>query len=185
MNCLNCGKVNPQSSRFCVSCGTPIMSASASSTSNSTNQRMKPPENGKATLKKRWIDSLMIVVAVILIIMGIGYMGITWIGITVKAQVMDIEQVLFVNNDSASRNPSRYKLEYQFMVKGQSYHGSVTRVFRNGSHMKSTISVRYLPFWPHVNTEDGTEMVLVGPVMLGLGIFIFCMSVKGKKLREP
>jgi hypothetical protein len=113
--------------------------------------------------------------------MGAGYMGLTLAGTTVTAQVMDYEQVLFLNNDSSTRNPSRYKLEYQFSANGKQYDGAVTRVFQSGSHMKNAIKIRYLPIWPHVNAEDGTEMVLAGPAATGLGVFILLVTFKKKK----
>jgi len=92
------------------------------------------------------MDFAVISVATILILMGIGSMALSVIGVTTTAQVTGYEQVLFINNDDATRNPSRYKLEYQFAVGGERYTGSVTRVFEGGSHMRQTLPVRYLSF---------------------------------------
>jgi hypothetical protein len=115
---------------------------------------------------------LIIPVSVILMLLGIGHLA--------TAQVTDYEQVMFVNNDDSTRNPSRYKLEYEFSVSGQRYTGSVTRVFPSGSHMRQTIPVRYLPFWPHVNAEDGETAGLAGPIMTGLGVLLFVLEIKRK-----
>jgi hypothetical protein len=112
--------------------------------------------------------------------LGIGQLALGVAGRTATAQVIGYEQVLFINNDDSTRNPSRYKLEYQFSVNGERYTGSVTRVFSGGSHMRQTIPVRYLPFWPHVNAEDGETAGLAAPVMTGLGAALLVLEVKRK-----
>ena len=126
------------------------------------------------------MDLLMIPAAVILILLGIGQLALGVAGSPVTARVTGYEQVIFVNNDDSTRNPSRYKLEYEFSVNGERYTGSVTRVFPGGSHMRQTIPVRYLPFWPHVNAEDGETAGLAGPVMTGLGALLLVITVKRK-----
>ena len=131
-------------------------------------------------IKNKLIDPLMIPVAVILIFIGFGHMALSVMGSTATAQVTDYEQVLFINNDDSTRNPSRYKLEYQFSVNGERYTGSVTRVFSGGSHMRQTIPVRYLPFWPHVNAEDGKTAGFAGPVMAGVGVVVLVFGIKKK-----
>ena len=112
--------------------------------------------------------------------MGVGYMALSVVGRTTTAEVTGIEQVLLINNDDSTRNPSRYKLEYTFSVGGEQYTGSVTRVFEGGSHMRSTIEVRYLPFWPHVNTEDGGSAGFAGPVMVGVGVLVLVLGIREK-----
>jgi hypothetical protein len=126
------------------------------------------------------MDLLMIPVAVILILIGFGHMALAVVGSTATAQVTGYEQKYIINKDESTRNPSRYKLEYQFSVNGERYSGSVTRVFPGGSHMRQTIPVRYLPFWPHVNAEDGETAGLAGPVMTGLGILLLVLEIKRK-----
>jgi hypothetical protein len=126
------------------------------------------------------MDLLMIPAAVILILLGIGQMALPVVGSTTTAQVTRYEQKYIIDNDESSRNSSRYKLEYQFSVNGERYTGSVTRVFPGGSHMRQTISVRYLPFWPNVNAEDTGTVGLEGPVMMGLGILLLVLEVKKK-----
>lgn len=46
--------------------------------------------------------------------------------------------------------------------------------------MRQTIPVRYLPFWPYVNAEDGETAGLAGPVMTGLGALLLVITVKRK-----
>jgi hypothetical protein len=46
--------------------------------------------------------------------------------------------------------------------------------------MRQTIPVRYLPFWPHVNAEDGETAGLAAPVMTGLGAALLVLEVKRK-----
>lgn len=123
----------------------------------------------------------MIPVAIILILLGIGSMALVVAGRTVTTQVTGYEQVLYLNNDDSTRNPSRYKLEYRFSVNGELYTGSVTRVFSGGSHMRQTISVRYLPFWPHVNAEDSGGVNPAGPVTLGTGILLLVLAFSGSR----
>lgn len=36
--------------------------------------------------------------------------------------------------------------------------------------MRQSIPERYLPFWPHVNAEDGETAGFAGPVMIGGGV---------------
>jgi len=124
------------------------------------------------------MDFVVISVATILILMGIGSMALTVVGSTTTAQVTGYEQVLFINNDDSTRNPSRYKLEYQFNVRGERYTGSVTRIFDGGSHMRQTLPVRYLSFWPHVNAEDGKTAGFAGPIMVGLGVVVLVFGVR-------
>lgn len=127
------------------------------------------------------MDYLLIPVAVILILIGIGHMALAVAGRTATAQVTGYERVLIVNNDDSTRNPSRYKLEYQFFVNGERYDGSVTRVFPGGSHARQTLPVRYLPFWPHVNAEDGGAVSPAGPAAMGLGVLILALAVRRKR----
>jgi len=180
--CPNCGNWINENARYCTSCGAavhtaiPIVSTPEPGSARAAN----PNVSGKAPLKNKLIDLLMIPIAVILILMGIGHMALAIVGSTATAQVTGYEQVLFVHNDESTRNPSRYKLEYAFSVNGERYTGSVTRVFPGGSHMRQTLPVRYLPFWPHVNAEDGEMAGLAGPAMAGLGVFLLVLEVKRK-----
>lgn len=43
--------------------------------------------------------------------------------------------------------------------------------------MRQTIPVRYLPLWPHVNTEE-SDMNPAGLVMLGAGILLLAAGVR-------
>ncbi|MDP3059000.1 MAG: hypothetical protein Q8N36_06040, partial [bacterium] len=99
-------------------------------------------------------------------------------GKTIKASVTAYEQQAIVNNDISTRDSRRYRVEYQFTVNGVRYTGSVTRLFEGGSHIRQTISVRYLPFWPHVNAEDSDEVGLIGPIMIGLGALLLAFRSK-------
>jgi hypothetical protein len=132
------------------------------------------------------MDLLLIPVGIILILLGIGSIILTVGGRTTTAQVTDYEQVMYINNDESTRDPRRYKLEYQFTVNGERYTGSVTRVFEKGSQTRKTIPVRYLPFLPSVNNEGGDGNLLGGLVMGGLGALLITAGNKQKRrARNP
>jgi hypothetical protein len=176
MFCRYCGTENPAQASFCSGCGTKtgdLMDASQSTSASKRKFTCQSP-------KKRLIDQLMIPIAVILILLGLSQLALKVAGSQAKAQVTGYEQVLLANNDESTRNPNRYKLDYQFAVGGERYTGSVTRIFEGGSHMRQTISVRYLPFWPHVNAEDGEKAGFAGPVMVMAGVAVFVFGVKKK-----
>lgn len=171
--CVHCGKQLQPGAAFCSGCGVKA--------ENRPETLPDPPSNRpfqKKPLKGRIMDFVVILVASVLILMGIGSMALTVVGSTTTAQVTGYEQVLFVNNDDSTRNPSRYKLEYQFAVRGERYTGSVTRIFDGESHMRQTLPVRYLSFWPHVNAEDGETAGFVGPIMIGVGVVVFVFGVR-------
>lgn len=179
MFCPNCGNPINEHARFCASCGAvqrwgdfvpppaPTVPASA---------RPAP----RKTLKDRFMDNMLIPVAIILLLMGVGYMALSVVGRAATAQVTGIERVYIINTDESTRDPRRYKLDYEFSAGGERYTGSVTRVFEGGSHMRSTIEVRYLPFWPHVNTEDGGSAGFAGPVMVGVGVLVLVLGIREK-----
>jgi hypothetical protein len=176
MFCSNCGPEISAQDSFCSGCGA---KTGAQPTAPQSTPVTKPP-SAQPPLKNKLLELLMIPVAVILILLGIGQLALSVVGSTTTAQVTGYEQKYFINNDESTRNSSRYKLEYQFSVNGERYTGSVTRVFPGGSHMRQTIPVRYLPFWPHVNAEDGETAGLAGPVMTGLGALLLVITVKRK-----
>jgi len=182
MFCRQCGNRINENASFCPVCGAALqIEAQQSITSAPAPVTVGSGYNAKNKQRKNGATKiLLIAVSVILILMGIGSMALSVVGSTTTAQVTGYEQVLFINNDDSTRNPSRYKLEYQFSVNGERYTGSVTRVFPGGSHMRQTIPVRYLPFWPHVNAEDGETAGLAGPVMTGLGALLLVITVKRK-----
>ncbi|NLO39060.1 MAG: zinc ribbon domain-containing protein [Ruminiclostridium sp.] len=173
MFCRNCGIEIPVQAGFCSGCGAKVGESPQTVSPEPTPTSLAPR-------KRKLIDLLMIPVAVILILLGAGQLALEVVGSSVNAQVTGYEQVLIVNNDDSTRNPSRYKLEYQFSVNGQRYTGSVTRVFTGGTHMRKTIPVRYLPFWPHVNAEDGETGSFAGFIMLGAGIVLLVFGIRKK-----
>jgi hypothetical protein len=120
------------------------------------------------------MDFMVIPVAIILLLMGIGYMALSVAGRAATAQVTGVEQMVIVNNDESTRDSRRYKLDYEFAAGGERYTGSVTRIFEGGSHMRQTIPVRYLPFWPHVNAEDGGTRALPAPLCWGWAPCCLC-----------
>lgn len=175
MFCENCGTKLPIGAKYCVSCGLDRRRGSIAPQGVDRNTVVNAPP------KKKIMDLLMIPVAIILILMGIGSMALAVAGKTVTAQVTGYEQVMYLNNDESTRNPRRYQLDYQFAVKGERYTGSVTRVFEGGSQMRKTIPVSYLPFWPHVNAEDSGGVNPAGAVMLGAGILL--LAFEARKIR--
>ncbi len=185
MFCVNCGHELPAGARFCNHCGAGT-NARPAAIQNTRTQTATITPSYPATRQHRkgsWTDWLLPVVAVALILYGIGHIALQVIGRSAMAQVTDLEQVMFVQNDSSTRNPSRYKLEYAFSVDGERYTGSVTRVFTGGSQMRQTLPVRYLAFWPSINAEDA-DMNPVGLVTLGAGILIMVISVRKYKRKN-
>lgn len=131
-------------------------------------------------MKKKFFDVLFFFLGLLLIFLGIGHVALFAIGETVTAEVYEVAQQAMVQNDASTRNPSRYTLSYRFTVEGASYSGHVTRVFEGGSQMKSTMKVRYLPFWPHVNHEDQGSVALQGLLSIGVGILVIFFAMRGK-----
>lgn len=178
--CQNCGTSLTEQSLYCPVCGAknekqtlvPQMAA----------RPVKSQSGGKA--RKKSADILLLIVAVLIFSLGAGTMALTVVGRATKAQVISYEQMLYLNNDDSTRNPGRYKLAYQFTVNDEQYTGAVTRVFAGGSHMRQTISIKYLPFWPHVNAEDSNTVALTGSVMIVAGILMALLAVKKKKGRK-
>lgn len=183
MFCVNCGHELPAGARFCTHCGarTDTRPATVQPISPQAATPTPPYPAPRPSAKRSWTDWLLPFVAVALILFGIGHLALAMFGRTATAQVTDLEQVMFVNNDSSTRNPSRYKLDYAFSVDGERFTGSVTRVFTGGSQMRQTIRIKYLTFWPSINAEDA-NMNPAGPAMLGAGILILVISVR--KLRR-
>lgn len=128
---------------------------------------------------KKWVyRGVMSIAGLMIFMMGIGNMILQVRGKLVTAKVTGYEQVLFLSNDDASRNPSRYRLEYQFTVEEVSYRGSVTRVFKEGSHMRETLPIRYLSIRPSMNAEDSSKTDFIGLGMMLGGVFIFSMAFR-------
>lgn len=180
MFCSQCGSSMKNEMNFCSSCRAKTEAGEVVQVS----QTASPRTVGQPPRKNKFMDLLVIPVAIILILIGTGHMALAVVGRLVTAQVIGYEQVIILNNDDSTRNPSRYKLEYQFSANGERYDGSVTRVFEGGSHMRKTLPVRYLPFWPRVNAEDDAGMGLVGPAATGLGVLVLVLAVRKKSPRR-
>ncbi|HNW03843.1 MAG TPA: zinc-ribbon domain-containing protein [Oscillospiraceae bacterium] len=186
MFCKNCGTGLSDGAKFCAACGAAVHAAvpAAPASKPAPARAASPDTAANAPLKKGIMEYLMLPAAVILILIGIGHMALAVAGRPVTAQVTGCERALILNNDDSTRNPNRYKLEYRFSANGEQYTGSVTRVFEGGSQMRKTLPVRYLPFWPHVNAEDGAGMGLVGPAAAGLGVLVLALAVRKKSPRR-
>lgn len=184
MFCRQCGNRINENASFCPACGAALQTE-AQPFSTASAPVSAPVRSSYSTKKNQPKDGLMnillIAVSVILILLGIGQMALMIAGRSTTAHVTGYEQVLFMHNDDSTRNPSRYKVAYEFSVKGERYTGSVTRVFEGGSHMKQTIPVRYLLIWPYINSEDSGKESLAGPVMVGAGVLILVLSIKKKR----
>lgn len=128
--------------------------------------------------KRMFSKILLFIVALMLIIMGVGNIALQVAGKSTVAKVMDYEQVLYLSNDDSSRNPNRYKVNYQFAVEGQQYRGSVTRVFKDGSHMRETMAVLYLTMRPSINGEDRGNLSPTGLVLIASGVVLFILSLR-------
>jgi len=174
--CGHCGAVLTDGAKYCAVCGA---KTGAQTPAGQPGESASRP-NARRKQKCKAVDWLLLCVAAVLIFLGVGHLALAVAGSSVTAQVTGCERVLYLNNDDSTRNASRYKLEYQFSVDGQTYTGSVTRVFTGGSQLRQTLPVRYLPVWPHINAED-TDISPVGPVMLGTGVLLLVFGA-GKRL---
>jgi hypothetical protein len=187
MFCEKCGNKLPDEANFCVNCGAARRQeafAPARPVAPPADSALEQAGNGSTAQNgprgKKIMDLLLIPVGLIMILLGIGGMALIVSGRTTTAQVVDYEQVMYLNNDESSRDPRRYKLEYQFTVNGERYTGSVTRIFEGGSHMRQTLTVRYLPFWPSVNDEEGHGNILGSLAMSGLGVLLLVAGSRQK-----
>ncbi len=180
MFCSNCGNAADENTRFCASCGAALRRENPIPPPAPAVPVSGQPAAPRKPLKDRIMDWLLIPVAIILLLMGFGYMILSVAGRATTAQVIGNEQIYIVNNDDSTRDSRRYKPEYEFAAGGKHYTGSVTRIFGGGSRTRSTVAVRYLPFRPHVNAEDGGAAGLVGSVMPGAGIVALVLGIRGK-----
>ncbi len=173
MYCKHCGARLSSGARFCARCGAQVAAGAAAppvtTPSYTPTVRIAP--------RRTPGDWLLLVGAILMIFIGSGYVALTVIGRAATAQVTGYEQVMYQSNDGSTRNPNRYKLDYQFAANGQRYTGSVTRAFPRGSHMRETLSIRYLPFWPHINAEE-KGIGLTGPAVLGVGVLVLAFGIR-------
>ena len=165
MYCRNCGKQIKENQQFCSGCGNKIVCQNPSAISNNASTIVKK----KVKKKRNW---LFVIVGIIIILLGTGQLALSLVGKTTNAQVTSYERKLFLNNDTSSRNSNRYTINYAFMVDGIKYDGTYTSIFEGSSYMKPTITIRYLTFWPHVNSEDSFKTSLGGPIMLLIGLLL-------------
>lgn len=184
MFCHQCGNRTNENASFCTVCGAVLQAETQQSSTASAS--VSAPVRSRSTTKNKQrkngvMNILLIAVSIILVLMGIGQMALMIAGRSATAHVTSYEQQLYINNDDSTRNPSRYRVVYEFSVNGERYTGSVTRVFEGGSHMKQTIPIRYLLIWPHINSEDSGKESLTGPVMVGVGVLIFVLGIKKKR----
>lgn len=116
MFCRHCGIELSDGAKFCAGCGAqlPVRQAVPAP---APARAMNPNTAAEAPRKKGIMDYLMIPMAVILILIGIGHMALAVVGRTVTAQVTGYEQALILNNDESTWDSRRYELEYQFSVK--------------------------------------------------------------------
>jgi len=180
--CVHCGSVINEKARFCNNCGAALEQEAYTAAPVSQPAAVQAPFKAASSQRRsgggmRW---LILPAAILLLIMGIGYMGLTVAGKTTRANVTGYEQQIYVNNDDSTRDPRRYKVDYEFAVNGKRYTGSVTRIFEGGSHMGKTLPIRYLLIWPHINAEDGSGTVVAGPLMAGLGVFLCVVELKAR-----
>ena len=172
MFCRHCGTQLRTGFGFCSNCGAARREDAAPLPVSARPAAPRKP------LKNRMMDAMRIPAALLLLLVGSGYMTLFVAGRAVTAQVIGVERMHIVNNDESTGDSRRYKLDYAFSAGGERYTGSVTRVSGGGSQMRSTIPVRYLPFWPHVNAEDSAAAGLTGPVLVGLGILLLVYGMR-------
>jgi hypothetical protein len=183
MYCKNCAAPLRDGAKFCPACGAKTEAQSVWAAAPAPAQAPLPtasPAKSLTTPRKKGLSALMLLVGALLIFIGAGHMALAVAGKTVTAQVTGYEQRLFLNNDESTRNPSRYRLDYAFSADGKRYTGSVTRVFSGGSQTRKALSVRYLPFWPHINAEDSGGLSPVGLAVAGAGVLLIGLAATGR-----
>ena len=129
-------------------------------------------------LKRRLNDWLTIPIALLLILMGLSRVALLLVGRSAVAQVTGHKQEYIIHSDRSTADSRRYDVSYQFIADGKLYSGHARRLFDRGSHMKKTMRILYLPWWPHVNAED-RYIGLQGLIVLGLGGLTLASGLKG------
>ncbi len=178
MFCANCGRPIYKNARYCPFCGAENSAALEEAPGQSplaVTERGRIAV-GKGSIKEKIWRIFSLPLAVILILIGSGYLVLPLAGRRVEARVTACEQVLVLQDDPSSWDSRRYRLKYQFFVNGEGYTGSVIRIFKNGSQVRNTLPVRYLSFWPSVNAEEAVQLSVAGPIFLAAGVLLLVIS---------
>lgn len=182
MYCKHCGARLDDYSRFCTLCGTERQQGvvppqgrtapvSRSPQSNAAPVSVPPPG------KKRSV--IAILVAILVILAGFQFMSLSIVGKTATAIVTSARQDKESYGET-SPNPNRYRIQYAFSVRGESFAGSSSMIFKQGLREDQKIKVRYLPYYPRINTPADQTNMLSGLLLTGLGMFLLVMGVQDK-----
>lgn len=184
MYCRNCGAKIENNARFCTSCGAKRQQGVPPSelyvapekissqgdpvtfTAIETSQRKKRPV-------------IAIVVSILVILLGLQTMSLSMVGKTTSAAVTSTIQ----DRKSYGQNmpdPNRYRVQYAFSVNGEQYSGSASMIFKNGVSSEQNIQVRYLPYYPAINSPANETKILGGLILTGLGTILLFLGVMGK-----
>lgn len=184
MYCRNCGAKLEDNTRFCTSCGVMRQQGVPPSEFYDTPEKHSPqgdlatfPADEMPQRKKRPV--IAIVISILVILLGLQSMWLSIVGKTAAASVTN------VNQDQRSYGQSmpdsnRYRIQYVFSVNDNQYSGSASMIFKNGVSSTQNIQVRYLPFYPAINSPADDTKIMGGLLLTGLGTLLLVLGIKGK-----
>jgi hypothetical protein len=182
--CWNCGAQLVQGTRFCTSCGASLEQEVQNNQPHTPIAPTQyPAPNYSAAVppvrRKKKVSVILIVVSLLLILLGVQNMSLSIIGKTAAARITK------ATHDTRSYgnkkpDPNRYRIHYEFFVNGERYTGSANQVFKQGIVSTQTIQVCYLHYWPGINATAKNSKVTGGLVLMGLGMLLLVMGIKGK-----
>lgn len=168
--CRNCGSQITLDDLFCTQCGTKIEKHSRSSV-----------KTGRGSfLKTRFLP---IFLGLILIIYGLLYSALFFIGIRTTAIITDINQII---DQSSSAMDYDYEIRYRFSADGDTYTGQYRkrRVYdlRTLPKTGDSIEIKYLSFYKNINSIPAIPIIPF--FLMVFGFLLLFLGIKPKKNTE-
>ncbi len=189
MYCKYCGRKIEGESRFCKFCGmeqrqsivtVPDQARSTPITPvRQSPQNNVPPATAPVSVQQKKRSVIAIFVAILVILVGFQLMSLSIVGKTATASLTSVRQDRESYGESKP-NPNRYRIQYTFLVGGKSYAGSSSMIFKQGVRGDQKINIRYLPYYPGINSPADETNILGGLFLTGFGVFLLVMGIKGK-----
>ncbi len=174
MLCSSCNSPLRAGQRFCSACGRPAVPAA-------------PPRAAQRGRRKRSLP--LILLALLLLVFSLSQMSLGLFGVNTQASVTRIEQRIHIGTGADAENtrdPTRYEFYYRFTAAdGSAQSGSVIKSAPHGiaagaDGSLQTITVRYLPFLPHINGAVEDTGVLSGLLFLGFSLLLLTLGISGR-----
>lgn len=185
MFCQYCGTKLANKTRFCTTCGAEQQQGVTQAQGSTAPPARRLPQSNVAPAsaavpgprKKRSV--IPILVAILVMLVGFQFMSLSIVGKTTTATVTSARQDRKSYGES-SPNPNRYRIQYTFSVQGKPYAGGTSTIFKQGIREDQKISVRYLPYYPGINSLADETNIMSGLLLTGLGGFLLVMGAQGK-----